>query len=120
MYVCEKLCVNILSVYYLKYSLTFVTLWRIKVEMDNLVEPTSLVVYDTSVMNDCISATTDTFEECNDISTNLSKIAESTATSGPYENDSTSSSGRLTFPSIVYNDLLTQPSDRNRVLLAPC
>ena len=88
--------------------------------MDNLVKATALVVYNDNAMNDCISAATDTFEECNDIITNLSTIAESTATSGPYENDSSTSSACSTFQSIVYNDVITQPSDRNRVLLAAC
>ena len=89
-------------------------------KMDNLVETTALVVYDANVMNDCISAATDAFEDCNDHCADLSTIAESMATSGPYENDSSTSSARSTFESIVYNDLLTQPSDRNRVLLAAC
>ena len=87
-------------------------------EMKNLVEPTTLLVYDAGVINDCISAATDIFEDnnCN----NLLTIAESTATSGPYENDLSTSSAHSIFQSIVYNDVITQPFDRNKVLLAAC
>ena len=56
-------------------------------KMDNLVEPTALVVYDANVMNDCISAATDDFEDCNDRCADLSTISQSMATSGPYENE---------------------------------
>ena len=104
------------------FELVFINILQIDhkhIQMVSTIKISETVPIIVVGINDCISITTDSFNDFNDES-ERSTVTELTATSGPYDVNSTVSSTPSSFEYLLYNDTVAPNTDRNKILLAAC